>query len=140
VAATPIANLAGCYLAQGKLEAEREYRHALVLDPTQAESAANLARLLRESNRRAEAIQLLEKARDAGSYAPQVLLELGLAQAEAGTLEPALVNFREAARRDPANPAPLDNAARAAYKLGRSRSRLPELHQELRDRIPAELR
>jgi choline-sulfatase len=133
LSATPVANLAGCYLAEGKTaDAEREYRHALILDPTQAESAANLARLLRESGRRPEAVQLLERARDAGAHAPQVLLELGLAQAEAGNLEPALASFREAARRDPANPIPLDNAALAAYKLGRIRESAALYEQLLR--------
>lgn len=129
----PIANLAGCYLAQGKKkDAEREYRRALVLDATQPESASNLARLLRESNRRAEAIQVLKEAKDAGSLAPAVFLELGLAQAESNDLSAALGNFREAARRDPANPVPVENAARAAYQLGRIREAAQFYEQILR--------
>ncbi|HEV7667446.1 MAG TPA: sulfatase-like hydrolase/transferase [Thermoanaerobaculia bacterium] len=129
----PIANLAGCYLAQGKKkEAEREYRRALVLDETQPESAANLARLLRESGRRPEAIQVLKAAKEAGSLAPQVFFELGLAQAEGNDLNAALSNFREAARRDPANPAPIENAAHAAYQLGRTREAAQFYEQILR--------
>ncbi len=129
----PISNLAGCYLAQGKKkDAEREYRRALVLDPSQPESASNLARILRESGRRPEAIQILEKAKAAGSLSPQVFFELGLAQAEAGEVNTALGNFREAARRDPANPAPVENAARASYQLGRTREAAQYYEQILR--------
>ncbi len=129
----PIANLAGCYLAQGKKkEAEREYRRALVLDPSQPESASNLARLLRESGRRPEAIQILKDAKDAGALAPQVFLELGVAQAEGGDVNAALASFREAARRDPANPVPVENAAHAAYQLGRTREAAQYYEQILR--------
>lgn len=129
----PIANLAGCYLAQGKKkEAEREYRRALVLDVTQPESASNLARLLRESNRRPEALQVLKAAKDAGALAPAIFFEMGLAQAENNDLTAALGSFREAARRDPANPAPVENAARAAYQLGRIREAAQFYEQILR--------
>ncbi|KAB2962168.1 MAG: tetratricopeptide repeat protein, partial [Thermoanaerobaculia bacterium] len=42
----------------------------------------------------------------------------------AGRLEAALADFREAARRDPADPVALENAARAAFALGRPREAL----------------
>ena len=57
----------------------------------------------------------------AGALAPNVFLERGLVHAEAGRLEPALADFREAARRAPTDPVPLENAARASFALGRAR-------------------
>ncbi len=122
LSAVPVASVAGSLLKLGKAsEAEREYRHALALDATQPESASNLARLLRDRGERAEALRVLDAALDAGCHAPSVFAERGLLRAEAGKLEPALADFREAARRNPTDPAPLENAARAAYQLGRFR-------------------
>jgi tetratricopeptide (TPR) repeat protein len=122
LSAVPVANIAGSYLAMGRrAEAEKTYRQALTLDPTQAESAANLARILRERGEGRGAIAVLDGALTAGSHDPAVYLERGTALAEAGRLEEALRDFREAARRSPADPVPLDNAARAAFHLGRAR-------------------
>jgi arylsulfatase A-like enzyme/Flp pilus assembly protein TadD len=120
--AVPIADAAGCLLDLGrKAEAEREYRRALALDPVQAVAATNLARLLRQRGDRKEALAVLDTALRAGAHEPELFLERGLARAESGSLEPALTDFREAARRAPANPVPLENAARAAYDLHRFR-------------------
>jgi choline-sulfatase len=114
----PVANAAGALLALGrKQEAEREYRHALTLDPTQPEAAANLAKLLRERGDKAGAAVILDVALKGGAHTPDVFLERGLARAESGNLSGALADFREAAHRDPRNPVPLENAARAAYQL-----------------------
>jgi len=120
--AVPVVNSAGCLQTLGRLdEAEREFRHALVLDPSLGDAAVPLARLLRERGQGAEAGALLDAALVAGALGPAVYLERGLARAEAGSLEPALADFREAARRAPTDPLPLDNAARAAFALGRAR-------------------
>jgi len=133
LSAVPVANLAGCYLALGqRAEAEREYRRALTLDPTQSESATNLARLLRESGRGEAAIAVLDSAWGAGGRTPAIYLERGLAHAKAGRLAPALADFREAARRDPLNPVPLENGARAAYQLGQKRLAVQIYEQLLR--------
>jgi tetratricopeptide (TPR) repeat protein len=64
---------------------------------------------------------VLDGALAAGSHGGEVYLERGTALAESGRLAEALRDFREAARRDPADPVPLENAARAAYHLGRPR-------------------
>jgi arylsulfatase A-like enzyme/Flp pilus assembly protein TadD len=118
----PVANAAGAFLALGKKqEAEREYRHALALDPTLPEAAANLAKLLRERSDRAGATAILDTALKGGTHSPEVFLERGLARAESGNLAGALADFREAAHRNPANPVPLENAARAAYQLHKVR-------------------
>ncbi|HEX4952787.1 MAG TPA: sulfatase-like hydrolase/transferase [Thermoanaerobaculia bacterium] len=131
LSAVPIANAAGVLLALGReAEAEREYRRALTLDPTQAESASNLARLLRQRGAMAEALAVLESALRAGGHGPAVYLERGLARAELGRLAEALADFREAARRSPSDPVPLENAARAAYQLGRKRESA-QLYEEL---------
>jgi len=120
LSAVPAANMAGCLLQLGRAdEAIAEYRRALVLDPTQAESAANLARLLRQRGGRDEALRILDDAIAAGSYAPQVFMERGLAMADAGKFSEALANFREAAQRNPLDPIALENAARAAYQSQR---------------------
>ncbi len=122
LSAIPVANAAGSLLALGRrAEAEREYRKALTLDPTQPEAASNLARLLREKGDARAAIAVLDGAIAAGGHMPQVFMERGTAHAEAGRLEEALRDFREAARRSPTDPEPLENAARAAYHLGRPR-------------------
>ncbi len=116
------ANAAGVLLALGRqADAEREYRHALALDPSLPEAATNLARLLREKAERGAALRVLDEAIAAGALAAEVYLERGVGRAESGKVTEALDDFREAARRDPADPVPLDNAARAAYQLGRAR-------------------
>src|SRR6185503_954481 len=67
------------------------------------------------------AIEVLDSTLAAGSHDPTVYLERGTALAEAGRVEEALRDFREAARRNPTDPVPLENAARASYHLGRAR-------------------
>jgi choline-sulfatase len=120
--AVPIADAAGCLLGLGrKAEAEKEYRRALALDPAQAVAASNLARLLRQRGERKEAVAVLDTALRAGAHEPEIFLERGTARAESGSLESALGDFREAARRAPANPVPLENAARTAFDLKRFR-------------------
>jgi choline-sulfatase len=120
--AVPIADAAGCLLDLGrKPEAEKEYRRALALDPALSEAATNLARLLRQRGERKEAQEVLDRALRAGAHEPEIYLERGVARAEAGNLESALGDFREAARRAPANPVPLENAARAAFDLKKFR-------------------
>ncbi|HET9211946.1 MAG TPA: tetratricopeptide repeat protein, partial [Thermoanaerobaculia bacterium] len=120
--AVPIADAAGCLLDLGrKAEAEKEFRRALTLDPAQAAAASSLARMLRQRGDRKGALEVLDTALKAGAHEPEIFLERGVARAEAGNLESALADFREAARRAPANPVPLENAARTAYDLKRFR-------------------
>ncbi len=120
--AVPITDAAGCLLDLGrKAEAEREFRRALALDPAQAVAASSLARMLRQRGDRKGALEVLEATLRAGAHEPELYLERGVARAEAGSLESALTDFREAARRAPANPVPLENAARTAYDLKRFR-------------------
>jgi choline-sulfatase len=131
--AVPIADAAGCLLDLGrKPEAEREYRRALALDPAQAAAASNLARLLREKGDRKGAVEVLDTALRAGAHEPEIFLERGVARAQGGNLESALGDFREAARRAPANPVPLENAARTAYDLKRFRDASQIYEQLLR--------
>jgi arylsulfatase A-like enzyme/tetratricopeptide (TPR) repeat protein len=114
----PVANAAGALLALGrKQDAEREYRRALTLDPTLPEAAANLSKLLLDRGDKAGASAVLDTALKGGAHSPEVFLQRGLARAQSGNLSGALADFREAAHRNPANPVPLENAARAAYQL-----------------------
>ncbi len=117
----PPANLGQLLLEGGRPgEGERELRRALVLDPADAVSAVLLARRRRQQGRHAEAIQLLDEVERAGGHASDLVVERGTARAESGDLIGALADFRAAAERAPADPVALENAARAAYALGRS--------------------
>jgi arylsulfatase A-like enzyme/Flp pilus assembly protein TadD len=121
----PAANLGALLLDGGELdEGERELRRALVLDPANGASAARLARRLRESGRAAEALAVMDASRAAGDRHPELLLERGATLAEAGQLEAALADFREAARRDPRSETAAENVARALFALGRRREAL----------------
>ena len=133
LSAVPVANAAGCLKKLGKRdEAEKEYRHALTLDPSLGEAADNLAQILREKGNRTEALKVLDASIAAGSYSSEVHLERGLIEAEMDRLADALRDFREAARRNPANPVPLENAAKAAYRLGQQREAVQFYEQLLR--------
>jgi choline-sulfatase len=133
LSAVPVANAAGCLKKLGKnAEAEKEYRHALALDASLGEAASNLAQLLRERGERAEALRVLDVSVAAGSYSSEVYLERGLIAAEMDRLQDALRDFRESSHRNPANPVPWENAARAAYRLGRQREAVQLYEQLLR--------
>lgn len=120
LSAVPVVNIASALRQLGQTsEAEREYRRALTLDPALAEAATNLARIERESGRLSAARGTLESALRAGAHSAELHLELGTAAAEAGDLSRALSAFREASRRDPTNTVALENAARAAFQLGK---------------------
>jgi arylsulfatase A-like enzyme/Flp pilus assembly protein TadD len=137
LSAVPVVNIAGCLKQLGKrAEAEKEYRRALALDPSLGEAATNLAQLLDERGERAEALKVLDASIAAGSYSAEVHLERGLTLAELNRFDDALRDFREAARRDPVNPVPLENAARAAYRLGRHREAV-QLYETLLRLQPA---
>ncbi|HEX4962142.1 MAG TPA: sulfatase-like hydrolase/transferase [Thermoanaerobaculia bacterium] len=131
--AVPIADAAGCLLDLGKKqEAEREYRRALTLDPALSVAATNLSRLLRQRGEKKEAMAVLDTALKAGAHEPEIFLERGISRAEEGSLEAAFLDFSEASRRAPANPVPLENAARTAYDLHRFRQSAQLYEQLLR--------
>lgn len=132
-AAGPAAGVAACLLDLGRTaEAEKELRRALSLDPSLPEAAESLARLLRERREVPAALAVLDAALEAGGRDPRVYLERALALAGAGRIEEALHDFREAARRSPGNPVPLEGAARAAFQLGRHRESVQLYEQLLR--------
>ena len=133
----PVVDAAGCLLTLGRRdEAIGEFRRALTLDPAQPESAANLARLLAEAGDRAAALRVLDAAIAAGSRASAVFLERGTLLAQAGRLQDAYASFREASRRSPGDPLALENAARAAYQLGRDAEAVG-LYEELVKLLPS---
>jgi tetratricopeptide (TPR) repeat protein len=133
LSAVPVVNIAGCLKELGKrADAEKEYRRALALDASLGEAATNLAQLLSERGERAEAKQVLDASIAAGSYSSEVYLERGLMEVELNRVEDALRDFHESARRNPANHVPLENAARAAYQLGRHRESVQLYEQLLR--------
>ena len=93
-------------------------------------AAAHLARLLRGRRQNAEALRVLDAALAAGSHEEQVFEEGGHALAALGRLADALRDFRESARRNPLDPAPLENAAQVAYRLGQPRDAV-QLYERL---------
>jgi Flp pilus assembly protein TadD len=56
--------------------AEKDLRHALKLNPGSARALYNLGVLLLEQKRAAEAVYYLERARDTGSDAPELSINL----------------------------------------------------------------
>ncbi len=68
-----------------------------------------------------QAVAEVEWALAAGARSPQVYLERGLARADAGKVAEALEDFRQASIRNPVDPVPIENAARAAHQIGRFR-------------------
>ena len=120
--AVPIVNVAQALEALGDTkEAEREFRHALAIDPALGEAAAHLAGMLRRRGERAAALEILDRVLAQGAHEAEVHRERGLALAELARLEEALAAFREAFRRNPQDPVALEDAARAAFHLGRDR-------------------
>ena len=120
--AAPHANAGGALLRLGRrTEARQELELALRLDPAEGSAAAALARLHREEGETLKAVEVLENAIAAGAREAEVFLELGISRAVLGRLPRAMDAFREAARRDPTSIVALENAARAAYHLGRVR-------------------
>ncbi len=122
LAAEPLASAGACLIKLGRrAEAEIELRRALTLDPTLGPAAAQLGRLLRERGLKTEALRVLDAALAAGTHEEQVYEERGNALAELGRLDDALRDFREAARRNPLDPLPLEKAAQISYQLGKPR-------------------
>ncbi|MEM6453856.1 MAG: sulfatase-like hydrolase/transferase [Acidobacteriota bacterium] len=123
-AIVPLVNAANCLIGLERFgEAIDTLRLVVERDPGAAESAANLAALLRAQGDRAGARRTIDAALSASNAAnahPGLLLERGNLRAQDGDLAGALDDFRAAAQRDPANPAPLANAVQAALALGRN--------------------
>ena len=77
--------------------------------------------MLRRRGERAAALEILDRVLAQGAHEAEVHRERGLALAELARLEEALAAFREAFRRNPQDPVALEDAARAAFHLGRDR-------------------
>lgn len=131
------AGLGGALLLAGRTaEAEAAYRRALEADPGQPEAVANLARLLRERGAAGEAAAVLAAAFATGGDHSGWWRERGLLAAARGDLEAARADFLAAAEADPADRAALENAARAAYRLGRP-AEAAALYRRLAELDPA---
>jgi len=118
--AVPLKNAGNALLRLGEARrAEEVFARAFELDPISPGVASNLAALLRGRGAAAEAAAVLERAFAAGSRHPGLYLERGMLAAARGDVAAAFDDFLAAAERDPHNPVPLDNAAKAAELLGR---------------------
>ncbi|MFL6195368.1 MAG: sulfatase-like hydrolase/transferase [Thermoanaerobaculia bacterium] len=139
LAAIPAAGMGASLLKLGRAaEAEKELRRALSLDPTLPRAALALARIQRGRGEASAALQTLDAAMSAGAHDPGLYLERALAHAAAGRVEEALGDFREASRRAPSDPVPVEGAARAAYQLGRRREAV-QLYERLLQIQPGRL-
>ncbi len=100
--------------------AEAEYRAALGLDAADVPSRMNLAALLSESRRGAEAIALAEEDVKAAPAAARVRFGLGRLYAGAGRMEENVAALTECVRLDPGYPRGQYNLALACLKTGRA--------------------
>lgn len=101
-------------------EAESACRQALALDASQARAAVLLSRLLTK-RRDPGALGILTRVIDAGGRGGHVYLARGQLMAASGRMHEAETDFREAMRRLPADPVPLEGLARVVYGRGRAR-------------------
>ena len=104
--------------------AERSYRHALELDPGHTSAAVNLAALLCEAGRCAEAIEICTRALEATPGEPLLHFNLAIALEDAGRTAQALRSYERCLELDPALADAHFNAARLHERLGRKREAL----------------
>jgi type IV pilus assembly protein PilF len=100
--------------------AEESFRHALQLDPRDADTMQNLGWYLCQKKRYPEADTLFRQALAVPQYreAPRTLLTEGICQARAGQLSQAEGTLTRSYEMDPANPAIAINLSEVLYKRG----------------------
>lgn len=113
-------NLGTVYRRLGQKDlAEKEYRAALALSPRMPEAAANLAQMLLDQNRAAEARKVLEAALAAGAESADLYFVAGLLEAGGSNWERARFAFTKCVSLDPRKDEALANLGRIAYTQGR---------------------
>ncbi len=110
--------------AEDPARAERAYRHALDLDPHHTSAAVNLAALLCEAGRCAEAIEVCARALEATPDEPLLHFNLAIALEDAGRTAQALRSYERCLQLDPNLADAHFNAARLHERLGRKREAL----------------
>ena len=121
-------------------KAEECWRKAIVLAPTFAEAHHDLAVVLQESNRIAEAIALyrVALAHAQAPRQPQILNNLGSALAKQGQVEESLQCFDRAVEQNPAYAKAHHNRGRALANLGRFEEAHRALHTAITHAPPLE--
>jgi len=104
--------------------AEVAYRQALALDPGHTSAAVNLAALLCEAGRCAEAIEVCTRALEATPGEPLLHFNLAIALEDAGRTAQALRSYERCLALDPNLADAHFNAARLHERLGRKREAL----------------
>ena len=105
-------------------QAERGYRHALEIDPGHTSAAVNLAALLCEAGRCAEAIEVCTRALEAAPDEPLLHFNLAIALEDAGRTLQALRSYERCLQLAPTLADAHFNAARLHERLGRKREAL----------------
>ncbi|MDL2336625.1 MAG: type IV pilus biogenesis/stability protein PilW [Pseudomonadota bacterium] len=100
--------------------AEESFRHALQLDPADADSMQNFGWYLCQQSRYGEAEALFAQALNVPQYqdSPRTLLTQGVCQARSGKLDAAERTLVRAYALEPANPAIAVNLSEVLYRRG----------------------
>jgi tetratricopeptide (TPR) repeat protein len=104
--------------------AEQAYRDALAVDPVHTSAAVNLAALLCEAGRCAEAIDVCTRALESAADEPLLHFNLAIALEDAGRTLQALRSYEACLRLDPKLADAHFNAARLHERLGRKQEAL----------------
>ncbi|MFO1480233.1 MAG: tetratricopeptide repeat protein [Turneriella sp.] len=97
-------NLARGYVRTGELQKGREaYERALALDPNNAGTRHEYAKLLKKMGERDRYVAELRKAHNSDPKNPKILADLGDVELAAGNKQAALSHYRDALKRDGKN-------------------------------------
>ena len=111
--------------ADDPAEAIRSFELAIALDPTRRDAPVNLGRLLHESGRLDEAVQVYRQALEAGGDDALLQFNLGVALEDQQQFEAAVAAYEAALRDDP-------TLADACYNLSLLHRRLDRPQQAIR--------
>ena len=123
----------------GRLDvAEGAFQHSLELDPNHIKSCINLARVLLDSGRDAEALTILDRALAIDATSSAVYRLKGRAYHDMNQIDDAIAAYQRAIALDPTDAWSINNLAYVWIEQGRFEEALPALARavELRKDVP----